>query len=220
MKKFVALLLAAMMCLGSLCFAEEIDLTGVEAPEVEGIAIEEDAFALVDAAKLAATSDVVDVTDEYTQVTTDGVTITFYPNVAGGGYIVLTQDIIASLAAYMNFKDPYGVLDILVNADVNILIMDAYTNAMHYIYTDEPDALTTIVPNLADLSAEDQEFIAGYMSESAGIVNANGQPWIYGGGTVFLTIANGRYVILEVDEASTEEEMAALLTGLTVTAAE
>ena len=219
MKKLFALLLAAMMCLGTLsAMAEGLDLTGVEAPAIPEITVNKDAFAQVEE-KLTSTSDIVEVDGNVTKVTTDGVTITFDQGAAGGGYLVLTQDIVASITAYMRYDDPYSVLDILVSNDINMMILDLYTNGLTYLSTLEPDRLTAIAPNLANLSAADQKMVASILSESATIINANGEAWIYGGGSVYVTIVNGWYVVLEVSDEVSSEDVAAMLGSLSVSAA-
>lgn len=219
MKKLFALLLAAMMCLGTLsAMAEGLDLTGVEAPAIPEITVNKDAFAQVEE-KLTSTSDIVEVDGNVTKVTTDGVTITFDQGAAGGGYLILTQDIVASITAYMRYDDPYSVLDILVSNDINMMILDLYTNGLTYLYTLEPDRLTAIAPNLANLSAADQKMVASILSESATIINANGEAWIYGGGSVYVTIVNGWYVVLEVSDEVSSEDVAAMLGSLSVSAA-
>lgn len=219
MKKLFALLLAAMMCMGTLsAMAEGLDLTGVEAPVIPEITVNKDAFAQVEE-KLTSTSDIVEVDGNVTKVTTDGVTITFDQGAAGGGYLILTQDIVASITAYMRYDDPYSVLDILVSNDINMMILDLYTNGLTYLYTLEPDRLTAIAPNLANLSAADQKMVASILSESATIINANGEAWIYGGGSVYVTIVNGWYVVLEVSDEVSSEDVAAMLGSLSVSAA-
>lgn len=219
MKKLFALLLAAMMCLGTLsAMAEGLDLTGVEAPAIPEITVNKDAFAQVEE-KLTSTSDIVEVDGNVTKVTTDGVTITFDQGAAGGGYLILTQDIVASITAYMRYDDPYSVLDILVSNDINMMILDLYTNGLTYLYTLEPDRLTAIAPNLANLSAADQKMVASILSESATVINANGEAWIYGGGSVYVTIVNGWYVVLEVSDEVSSEDVAAMLGSLSVSAA-
>lgn len=220
MKKIVSLLLASMLCLG--CFAacaEELDLSGAEVATQVAKQIPEDAFVLPEEAMSATSTDIVEVTDEYISVTATGVTIRFDVAAAGAGYLCLTQDIMASISSYMRYDDPYSVLDVMVSNDINILALDLFTNGCYYVYQWEADGLSTLVNNLKDLRASDQNVVAEKLHSTAVVENYNGQTWIQALNQFYVTIVNGQYVVVEIDSDVPVADVPYFLNALTITAA-
>ncbi len=220
MKKIVSLLLAALLCFG--CFsalAEDIDLTGVEANAPAAKIAEKPALDLRDAAMAgAATTDVVEVTDAYVSVTANNVTIRFDKQKAGGGFLCLTKDLMASLTDYLRYDDPYAVQDILISNDISMLIMDEFTKGCYYVYFLEADSLSALVGDFSTLSARNQTTVAQKLASTSSIVTYNNIAWI-STGSIFATIVNGQYVCVEIDSDVTAEDVPYFLGALSVTAA-
>ena len=219
MKKIVSLLLAALLCFG--CFsalAEDIDLTGVEAAAPAAKMTEKPAVALRDAAMAATSADVVVVTDDYVSVTANDVTIRFDKQKAGGGYLCLTQDLMASLTDYLRYDDPYAVQDILLSNGINMLIMDEFTKGCYYVYFLEADSLSALVGNFSDLTSRNQNTVAQKLASTFTIVTHNNIDWI-STGSIFATIVNGQYVCVEIDSDVSAADVPYFLGALSVTAA-
>lgn len=219
MKKIISLLLAALLCLG--CFsalAEDIDLTGVEANAPAVKIAEKPALDLHDVAMAAAYTDVVEVTDAYVSVTANNVTIRFDKQKAGGGFMCLTKDLMASLTDYLRYDDPYAVQDILLSNDINLLVMDEFTKGCYYVYFLEADSLSALVGDFTSLSTRNQTTVAQKLASTSTIVTYNNIAWI-STGSIFATIVNGQYICVEIDSDVTAEDVPYFLGALSVTAA-
>ena len=219
MKKITSLLLAALLCLG--CFsalAEDIDLTGVEANAPAVKIAEKPALDLHDVAMAAAYTDVVEVTDAYVSVTANNVTIRFDKQKAGGGFMCLTKDLMASLTDYLRYDDPYAVQDILLSNDINLLVMDEFTKGCYYVYFLEADSLSALVGDFTSLSTRNQTTVAQKLASTSTIVTYNNIAWI-STGSIFATIVNGQYICVEIDSDVTAEDVPYFLGALSVTAA-
>lgn len=218
MKKIVSLLLAAMLCLA--CFtacAEEIDLTGVEIAPLEVTDAFDREISLRKASKAATTTHNVTVTDSAVSVVADGVSIVFNIQKAGGGYLCFTQDLMASLAAYMRLEDMEAWQQYMIDELIYINMVDEWTGGENYVFTDgEPDQLSALIGDLATHSASTVNQVA--ISMGGNVIKYNGRPWIYASSNdfvIFITIAGGQYVYVQA--AGTLDDAAYIMNAVTVT---
>ena len=218
MKKIVSLLLAAMLCLG--CFAacaEEVDLSGVEIAPIEVTDAFDREISFRNATMALTTTHDVTVTDTSVTVVADGIRIVFNIQKAGGGYLCFTQDLMASLAAYMRLDDMEAWQKYMIDELIYINMVDEWTGGDNYVFNDgEPDQLSALIGDLATQSASVVNQIASSMGGS--VIKYNGRPWIYASSNdfvIFITIAGGQYVYVQA--AGTLDDAAYIMNALTVT---
>ncbi len=220
MKKIVALLLAAMLCIGCTAFAEEIVLTGK--PTVPALSKPE--YAMGEEA-MAASTDVVVTTDTTVTVTASGIKIHFDIAATGSAYITLTQDFYASFAGYRRFKDPQAMMEgyILAN-DIKLWACDEYTDDQYVVLIGEADSDSQMIGDLCNLNETNVNYVASAWGAEAGFFN--GRPWLMAPQEgIYLTIVNGQYVqvyvFAGVDGTYVPvDEVSYFLSALTLTAAQ
>lgn len=222
MKKLIALLLAALLCISCLPAMAELNLEGAEAKKLEEKQLSEINAQLIEKTAAAETGDKVTVTSEYVNVRVKGVDIRFDMVAAGGGYLCLTQDLFASLDTYKRFGDAaYSLRDNLVSQGVYLWIYDTFAGLENFVYFKwDADLISEVVGTLHNLSRGDQEYIVDMLGGTADMLEVHGSTTWINCGSYYLTIAGSQYIAVQLDSDSTPEDAAALLSALTITAAQ
>ncbi len=204
MKKWVALLLAILLCAVSLSATAELLTTDFSKDEItverpEKIDLQKDA--LEDSARAYSSSDSVTNSNGTYRITTNsGATILFDPR--GTTFMTLTQSLKASWDVYGLFQktsDAENFARNMANNNVHIVVWDYYDafDAIH-LETLGSDDLTRAVRNLANLGIDDINTVAQVLAQANGLSNYdlyqfNGNVWIMLTDRILVTIANSEY---------------------------
>lgn len=199
MKKFLSLLLAAVLSLGCVsAMALEFSVNTDELSVPQAGAVDLDIQFRESA--LAASTDIASVTTDMIIVWVGDAVIKMDLAGAGYGYRSFTQDMLASIDAYWQLADPYALQEVLVNNNVHLLLLDEMTNAEIQVVSGGTDGFASIVGTLADQTPAMQEMLVQKFCESAGIAyngvtNFNGTPWLKLNDYSYLTIAGSQYFL-------------------------
>ena len=204
MKKWVALLLAILLCAVSLSATAELLTSDFSKDEInipDPVKIDIPKDVLQDSARAYSSSDsVTNNGGVYRIVTKSGATIQFDPR--GTTFMTLTQGLKASWDVYGLFQktsDAENFARNLANNDIHIVVWDYY-DAFDSIVLDTlgSDDLSRAVRNLAYLGIDDINTVAQVLAQANGMSNYdlyqfNGNVWIMLGDRLLVTIVNSEY---------------------------
>ncbi|MBR2765642.1 MAG: hypothetical protein IKE03_06650 [Blautia sp.] len=145
------------------------------------------------------TSDVVTIDGNNYQITTDNVVLNLAldPSL---GYMVLTQDLTASIQNYWIYEDPEAMCDFLIESGVHICAVNTYTTSVASILTLGSDIFSKQVGSMN--SSRSEALLQGYallLATNTGFTDYElgiygDHAWVVINGDTYLTIENGQYI--------------------------